>query len=133
MAKVDLNKYIKKSHIRAVEKFNKELIEWSEYTGEYPVTLYENAYISFTLSNPIVENGWLKFDYDGKPDSERMVEKDELDGKYYEVEGPDSIMEYIKFWRKCLKRAKRYWAMDSEELDKIQNGAAEDINDDEED
>ena len=58
--------------------------------------------------------------------------EDDLTGEYYE-ESLDGIMDYVKFWRKCLRLAKRYWNMDPEELDKIQDGAAEDINDDEED
>lgn len=132
MAK-DLNDYIKKSHIKAVEKFNEELKAWAKETGEDEATLYEDANISFTLSDPIVENGWLKFNYDGQPDSVRMVEQDDLDGKYYETEGVDDIMEYVKFWRKCLNRAKKFWAMDPEHLDAIQNVEAEFHNEEEED
>lgn len=127
----DLNKYIKKSHIKAVEKFNEELKAWAKVTGEKEPTLYEDANTSFTLSDPFVENGWLKFNYDGQPDSVRMVEKDNLDGEYYETEGLDGIMEYVKFWRKCLKRAERYWAMDPDRLDRIQDGEIEDINEEE--
>ena len=121
----DLNKCISKSHLKAVEEFAEELKAWEKETGEKPATLYENANTSFTLANPMVENGWLKFDYDGKPDSVRVVEKDDLDGKYYEVE-LDGIMDYVKFWRACLRRAKRYWAMDPERLDAIQDGEQED-------
>ncbi len=43
----------------------------------------------------------------------------------------DGIMDTVKFWRKCLRRAQRYWSMDSEELDKIQDGEIEDTNDEE--
>lgn len=121
----DLNKCISKSHLKAVEKFAEELKAWEKETGEEPATLYENANTSFTLANPTVENGWLKFDYDGEPDSVRVVEKDDLDGKYYEVE-LDGIMDYVKFWRACLRRAKRYWAMEPERLDAIQDGEQED-------
>lgn len=129
----DLNSYIKKSHIEAVEKFNEELKAWAKETGEKEPTLYEDAFTSFTLSDLIVENGWLKFNYDGKPDSVRMVEKDPLDGKYYEEEGIDSIMEYVRFWRKCLGRAKKFWAMDPDHIDAIQNGEAEFNEDEDED
>ncbi len=129
--KKDMNEYIKKSHIKAVEKFNEELKAFAEETGESPVTLYENPNVSFTLADIIVENGWLKFDYDGEPDSVRVVEKDPFDGFYYEMD-IDGIMDYIRFWRSCLKRARRYWAMDSEKLDAIQDGEAED-NEDEDD
>lgn len=56
----------------------------------------------------------------------------EEDGSLSEREGIDSIPEYIKFWRACLRRAKRYWSMDGDKLDAIQNGEALDIEIDEE-
>ena len=132
MAREDLNKYIKKGHIRAVEKFNEELKAWAKETGEDEATLYEDANTSFTLSNLRVEHGYLKYRYDGCDEKERIVIEGPREGVYVETEY-DGIMDYVKFWRKCLKRAKRYWAMDPDRLDKIQDGAAEDINDDEED
>ncbi len=128
----DYNDHIKKSHIRAVEKLNADLEAWRKETGEEAPTLYEDANTSFTLANITVENGWLKFDYDGHPDSVFMVEQDEDDGMYYEVEGIDSIPDYIKFWRSCLRRAKRYWSMDPDKLDRIQDGEEEDIEEEEE-
>ena len=130
MAKKDLNDYIKKSHIRAVEKFNDELKAWAEETGENEPTLYENANTSFTLSDITVEQGKMFFNYDGSPDSVTIVMKDELSGEYYEDEGIDGIMDYIRFWRKCLKRAQRYWTMDTERLDRIQDGEEEDDEED---
>ena len=130
--KKELISYIKKSHIRAVEKFNKELKAWAEYTGEEEATLYEDQYTSFTLSNiAISQDGQLFFDYDGKTEFEVEVRQDEETGKYYEDEGTESIMEYIKFWRKCLKRAKRYWEMDSEKLDRLQDGEEDDEDEEE--
>ncbi|MCR4916250.1 MAG: hypothetical protein K6A96_10905 [Prevotella sp.] len=129
MAKKDLNDYIKASHIKAVEKFNEELNAFARETGESPVTLYENPNVSFTLANITVENGWLKFDYDGEPDSIAVVVKDMFDGEIYESEY-DGIMDYIRFWRKCLKRAQRYWTMDTERLDRIQDGEEEDDEED---
>lgn len=129
MATRDLNDYIKKSHITALEKFKAELEKYKE-TCDPDGWLYEDANTSFTLDNIHVENGWLKFDYDGKPDSVLVVVKDDFDGKYYE-ESLDGIMDYVKFWRKCLNRAKRYWAMDSDELDAIQDGEVEDLNEEE--
>lgn len=50
--------------------------------------------------------------------------------KMYYEEDLDGIAEWIKFWRACLRRAKRYFAMDTDKLDKIQDG---EIEDDEED
>lgn len=131
MAKKDLNDYIKKSHITALEKFKAELDAYKE-TCDPDGWLYEDANTSFTLADIHVENGCLKFDYDGQPDSVMVVFKDDLTGDYYE-ESLDGIMDYVRFWRKCLKRAQRYWAMDCEELDKIQDGETEDINDEDED
>ena len=128
----DLIKYIKKSHLKAVEKFNEELKAFSEETGENPVTLYENANTSFTLANIAISNdGQLFYDYDGETDFVVIVRQDEETGEYYEEDGMDSIMEYIKFWRSCLRRAKRYWSMDSDKLDKIQDGEIEDDNEEE--
>lgn len=130
MAKVDLNKYIKKGHIRAVEKFNEELKAWAKETGEDEATLYEDANTSFTLSNLRVEHGYLKYRYDGCDEKERIVIEGPREGVYVETEY-DGIMDYVKFWRKCLKRAKRYWSMDPDWLDKIQDGAIEDIDEEE--
>lgn len=129
MAK-DLNDYIKKSHIAALEKFKAELEKYKE-TCDPDGWLYEDANTSFTLADIHLENGWLKFDYDGQPDSVLVVAKDDLTGEYYE-ESLDGIMDYVKFWRSCLHRAQRYWHMDTEELDAIQNGETED-NEEEED
>lgn len=129
----DLIKYIKKSHIKAVEKFNEELKAWEKETGEYPATLYEDAYTSFTLSDIAISNdGQLFYTYDGQVESEVIVRQDEETGEYWEDDGIDGIMEYVKFWRKCLRRAKRYWSMDPDELDAIQDGEAEDEEEEEE-
>ena len=129
----DLIKYIKKSHIKAVEKFNEELKAWEKETEEYPATLYEDAYTSFTLSDIAISNdGQLFYTYDGQVESEVIVRQDEETGEYWEDDGIDGIMEYVKFWRKCLRRAKRYWSMDTEKLDAIQNGDAEDEEEEEE-
>ena len=131
MGKINLNTYIKKSHIRAVEKFNEELKAWAKETGEDEATLYEDANTSFTLSDIHLMEGCLCYTYDGKDDHDTLVQKDPDTGEYYEIEGPDSLMGIIKFWGKCLKRAKRYWAMDPDHLDKIQDGDIEDTEEEE--
>ena len=119
--------YIKKSHIKAVQKFNEELQAWAKETGENPVTLYEDANTSFTLADvAISQDGQLFYTYDGQVEFEVIVRQDEETGEYYEDEGMYGIMEYVKFWRKCLRRAKRYWEMDPDKLDAIQDGEAED-------
>ena len=125
----NLNLYIKKSHIKAVEKFNEDLNAWAKETGEEEATLYEDAFTSFTLSNVRVEDGKLCYSQDGEEYKENMVRYDEETSEYWEEEVFDSIMDFIKFWRACLRRAKRYWSMDVDKLDRIQDG---DIEDDEE-
>ncbi len=76
---IDFNKYITKSHLKAVEKFNAELEAWSKETGENPVTLYEDAFTRFTLADVRVEDGNLAYLYDGKEDKiqDGEIEDDE--------------------------------------------------------
>jgi hypothetical protein len=124
----DLIKYIKKSHIKALDKFSAELEAWRKETGEEAATLYEDAFTSFTLSNISVQNGTLVYDYDGATECERIVFQDADTGEYYE-DDLDGIAEWIKFWRACLRRAKRYWEMNPEKLDAIQDGEIEDDED----
>ncbi len=127
----NLNQYIKKSHLRMVERFNADLEAFREYTGDAAAVLYEDAYTSFTLANVRVENGCVQYEYDGKLEQEAIVLQDEDTKEYYEEEY-DGISEWIKFWRACLRRAKRYWEMDTDTLDAIQSGEKEDNEDDEE-
>ena len=122
MAK-DLNEYIKKSHIAALEKFKTELEKYKE-TCDPDGWLYEDANTSFTLANIRLEDGTLCYDYDGKPDKQTIVRYDEATGKYWEDDF-DGIMDTVNFWRKCLKRAQKYWSMDPDELDAIQDAEAE--------
>ena len=42
----------------------------------------------------------------------------------------DEAKEYLSFWRANLRRAKRYWSMDTGTLDKIQEGEIEDKEED---
>ena len=128
----DLNSYIKKSHLKAVEKFNEELMAWAKETGEKAATLYENANVSFTLAHIRVNEGYLYYVYDGHLECDMIVCTDPDTGKLYEDETIDGIMDTIKFWRKCLKRAKKYWEMDPDKLDAIQDGEVEDVKDEEE-
>lgn len=123
----DLIKYIKKSHIIALEKFKADLEKYKE-TCDPDGVLYENAHTSFTLSDiAISDDGQLFYTYDGTVEFEVIVRKDEETGEYFEKEF-DGIMDYVNFWSKCLKRVQRYWSMTPEELDAIQNGEADEIN-----
>ena len=128
----DLNIFIKKSHLKALDKFIEELEAFRKETGEEVAELYESPYVSFKLGDIKVEKGILSFRYDDGKDYERVVLRDPETRKYYEVEYMDGIMDYVKFWRKCLKRSKRYWAMDPDRLDKLQDGVVEDKEEEEE-
>lgn len=127
----NLNDYIKKSHIKAVERLDQDLKAFAKETGEDIATLYEDANTRFTLSGLSVENGKLCYMFDGRREEDPVVEQDELTGEYVEDE-LYGIMDSVKFWRKCLNRAKRYWAMDPDKLDAIQDGEVEDDNEEEE-
>jgi len=132
MVMADLNQYIKKSHLRMVEKFKEDLEMFRQQTGDKVAELYEDAYTSFKLGDIKVENGILSYQYDDGRDFDRIVRQDPDTKEYYEDESLDSLPEIIKFWRKCLRRAKRYWSMDPDRLDKIQDGEIEDQDDEEE-
>lgn len=124
---VNLNQYIHRSHFKALEKFNAELEAWRKETEEEEATLHEDAWTSFTLSNVRIVNGCLCYTYDGREEVEKVVRYDEEEKCFYEDDGPEGIMEYIKFWKACMSRSKKYWSMDSETLDKIADGEIEDI------
>ena len=121
----DLNQYIRKSNLRKVEKFNADLEAFRKETQAEAAELYEDANTSFTLANVRVEHGYLVYEYDGREEVEMIVRYDSDEGCYYEDE-IDGIAEWVKFWRQCLNRAKRYWATDPDKLDAIQNGDVED-------
>lgn len=127
----DLNKYIKKSHFKAVEKFNKELEDYRKETGDEVATLYENIYTSFKLSDIRIVNGELVYNYDGKEDKESVVSYDDESDSWYE-DDLYGIMDTLKFWKSCLRRAKKYWSMNPDTLDAISEGSKEDIEIDEE-
>ena len=125
---MDKNEYIKKSHLRMVERFNEDLEAFRKETGDSEAVLYENIFTGFTLSNVRVENGELRYSYDGHEDAELVVRVDEETGECYEDEVL-GIAYTIGFWRACLRRAKRYWGMSGDQLDDISDGLRKDIED----
>lgn len=128
---MNLNQYIKKSHLKAIDKFNEELLAFAEETGENPPTLYEDMFTPFTLSNIRVENGILYWDQDGKPDFCKIVLFDDEEGVYYEDEF-DGIMDSLRYWKSCLRKAKKYWSMNPDDLDAIYDERKPDIEDEDE-
>lgn len=110
--------------VKAFEKFNADLQAFGkESCSDTCVAVYEDANTSRFVSNfKLYKNGkltWDEEDYDGniRHESEQLMDDDEA-------------RDYLSFWRANLRRAKRYWEMDIETLDKIQDGEIEDKEDD---
>lgn len=112
---------ISQRHIKAWQKFNSDLdafileSEGNSITAE--ATLYEDAYTSRSVRDFVMTpSGQLSWIEEGKLNVEKMYDEDDA-------------REWLSFWRANLRRAKRYWSMDSERLDAIQDGEIEDEED----
>ena len=112
--------------VKAFEKFNADLKAFGEETNEEYITLYEDANTTRMVKDfRLYKNGkltWKEQELYGKKvtsESETMI--DDYDAK-----------EWLSFWRANLRRAKWYWAMNAETLDKIQDGEIENTTDSEE-
>lgn len=116
--------------IKAFEKFNEDLKAFGDETGEIFVTLYEDANITREVSNfKLYKNGkltWLEMEWTFK-DGKRVYESRKEE---YIHDNDDDIRDSLNFWRANLRRAKRYWSMETETLDKIQDGEIEDKEED---
>ena len=97
--------------VKAFERFNADLKAFGEETGEIFVTLYEDAFTTRRVANfRLYKNGNLKW---------IEIETGQLSREEVEPLFDDEAKEWLSFWRANLRRAKRYWAMDTETLDKI--------------
>lgn len=118
--------------IKAFEKFNEDLKIFGEQTGEVFVTLYEDANTTREVANfKLYKNGkltWVEME-DTWKDGQRVHESRHEE---YLHTDDDDIKDTLNFWRANLRRAKKYWAMNAETLDKIQDGEIEDTTDSEE-
>jgi len=99
-----------------IARLNADLQAFAKETGEKVATLYEDVWTSYTLENIQLKGNRLSYTYDGRRETERVIDWDE-------------VKDWLKFWRQCLNRAKRYWATDSDTLDKMSDGEIEDIED----
>ena len=124
-----LNRYVKRSHLKAVERLNGDLDELAREEGEDDAVLYYDETSTFTLSDIRVEDGMLKYRSDGEEHETPVVVQsyDEILRRmvWAEDDGIDGLMDYVSFWKACLRRAKRYLAMSPEELDKAQEKGEE--------
>jgi len=105
--------------IKTVDKFNQDLKAFGEQTGEEIITLYEDANTTRDVKADfkLCKNGvltWTEKDHNG------------IHKERYEHLDEDDVRDTLSFWRANLRRAKRYWEMDTDTLDKIQDGEIED-------
>ena len=108
---------ISERHIKAWEKFNEDVEAFRAETEEESAMLYEDAYTTRVVKDfKMTKSGILTWVEDGKAEKERMMDEDDA-------------KEWLSFWRANLRRAKRYWSMEGETLDAIQDGLLEDKED----
>lgn len=95
--------------VKAWQKFNADLDAFRKETGDDLATLYEDAYTSRNVKDfRLSLAGTLTWIEDGHGERETLFDDDEA-------------REWLSFWRANLRRAKRYWSMDTETLDRIQD------------
>ena len=106
--------------LKAWQKFNEELNAFRAETGNDFVVLYEDAFTTRQVKDfQMTETGILTW-------WESETYKDKVSQEREQMVNEDDSREWLKFWRANLRRAKRYWSMDGETLDKIQDGQLED-------
>ena len=114
---------ISAKHIKAWERFNEEVDAMrKDYGDELACAwLYEDAYTTRRVRDfKMTKTGiltWYEQDFwytVVKKNREVMLDEDDA-------------KEWLKFWKACLRRAKRYNEMPVEALDAIQDGEREDI------
>lgn len=118
-------------HIKAWEKFNAELDAYRTDYGDEFAWLYEdacterkvkdfkmhkNGVLTWTEEEHELVKGEFGWTWSYVPRKNREVMMDEYEAK-----------DYLKFWRACFRRAKKYNAMPIETLEAIQEGDREDI------
>lgn len=123
------HRLIPKKAIKDIEKFRADLAAFAQETGEQYPTLYEDANTTIEVRNILFSyDGTLHWeDENGRECWEAYITEDE-DGE----ERWDAMYEWesgLKYWRGCLRRAKKYWSMDADTLDKIQDGQIEEKED----
>lgn len=107
--------------IKAVLKLDEDIKAFGKETGEDNyVTLYESVFTTRIVKDFFLyKDGkmvWMEKDFPwSEPKKEEYIHVDD-----------DDIRDTLKFWRANLKRAKRFWKIDTETLDKMQNGEIED-------
>lgn len=112
-------------HLKAWEKFNDELEAFRAEAGEEFATLYEDAYTTREVKEfKMTQEGILTWQECETFPNVRIRQEQE------QMMDEEDAREWLKFWRANFRRAKRYWEMDTDTFDKIQDGEIEDIQED---
>lgn len=111
-------------HLKAWAKFAADIEAFAAETGQEYATLYEDAYTTrevkgFNMTQAGELTWWEYETY--RISNQQRQEREQMVNE-------EDAREWLAFWRANLRRAKRYWAMDTERLDAIQDGQ---INDEE--
>lgn len=118
-----MNAKLAKSVTKFIEDYNKTVAEhYGEENRESALAEDESTF--YTLNIKVLKTK-IKFETEYHGFDATCYEESESDD--------DEIREWLKKWRADMRRAIRYWQMDSEKLDAIQNGEAEDDENDDED
>jgi hypothetical protein len=111
--------------LKSIEKLNAELAQLAIDCGEDFPILYEDANTTFGLRSIKLNGTTLTYEYNyleywRKGGAEWKAEKEKCFDE-------DEVKDWLKFWRACMKRARKYNEMHPDTLDAIQNGEAEDV------
>lgn len=112
--------------VKAFQKFNADLEKFLKDSDNS--ALYEDAFTTRQVKNfKLSLNGCLSW-YEDDPLAPVDLQHPAGYNREWEyMSDDDDANDWLKFWKACLRRAKRYWSMDTETLDAIQEGEKEDI------
>lgn len=110
-------------HIKAWEKFNEDLNAFRAETEDDFAILHEDAFTTREVKNFKMTNVGVLTWCERETFLERESHMEE------KMSNEDEAREWLSFWRANLRRAKRYWSMDTEKLDAIQDGIITDEED----
>ena len=116
-------------HIKSWVKFNEEVDAFrTKYDeNEQFAWLYEDAYTTRRVRDfKMHKNGvltWVEEEMEMVKGQWTYVARKNREQMWFE----DDAKEWLKYWRACLRRAKKYDSMPTEVLDAIQDGERDDI------
>lgn len=114
-------------HIKAWEKFNAEIDAYRKACGDEFAWLYEDANTYRRVKDfKMHKNGvltWTEEEHEMIKGQWSYVPRKQREQMWDE----DDAREWLRFWRACFRRAKKYDSLPTEVLDAIQEGEMDDI------